>query len=36
MYRANGRISMAGLTKPTVKYVADAMKDAVESVVKQD
>lgn len=33
---SNGRISMAGLTRPTVKYVADAMKDAVESVVKQD
>ncbi|CDF35434.1 aspartate aminotransferase [Chondrus crispus] len=33
---ANGRISMAGLTDDTVQYVADAMKDAVESVVKQD
>lgn len=28
---ANGRISMAGLTDDTVQYVADAMKDAVES-----
>lgn len=33
---ANGRISMAGLTDATVQYVADAMKDAVLSVVKQD
>jgi aspartate aminotransferase, cytoplasmic len=32
----NGRISMAGLTEPTVQYVADAMRDAVISVVKQD
>lgn len=33
---ANGRISMAGLTESTVTYVADAMKDALLSVVKQD
>lgn len=33
---SNGRISMAGLTDATVQYVADAMKDAVVSVVKQD
>ncbi|CAN8064849.1 unnamed protein product [Agarophyton chilense] len=32
----NGRMSMAGLTESTVDYVADAMKDAIESVVKQD
>lgn len=32
----NGRISMAGLTEPTVTYVADAMKEALLSVVKQD
>lgn len=32
----NGRISMAGLTEATVQYVADAMKDAVLSVIKQD
>nr|AIT70258.1 aspartate aminotransferase [Grateloupia chiangii] len=33
---SNGRVSMAGLTESTVDYVADAIKDAVESVVKQD
>nr|AIT70260.1 aspartate aminotransferase [Gloiopeltis furcata] len=33
---ANGRISMAGLTDDTVQYVADAIKEAVERVVKQD
>nr|AIT70257.1 aspartate aminotransferase [Gracilaria blodgettii]AIT70264.1 aspartate aminotransferase [Gracilaria vermiculophylla] len=33
---SNGRVSMAGLTEGTVEYVADAMKDAVLSVVKQD
>nr|AIT70251.1 aspartate aminotransferase [Ahnfeltiopsis flabelliformis] len=33
---SNGRISMAGLTDDTVQYVADAMKDAVVSVLKQD
>lgn len=33
---ANGRISMAGLTDDTVLYVADAIKEAVVSVVKQD
>lgn len=33
---ANGRISMAGLTDATVQYVADAMKDAVLRVAKQD
>lgn len=30
----NGRISMAGLTDSTVEYVANAMKDAVENVIK--
>ena len=33
---SNGRISMAGLTTSTVQQVADAMKDAVENVVKQE
>lgn len=33
---ANGRISMAGLTDANVQYVADAMKDAVLSVAKQE
>nr|AIT70259.1 aspartate aminotransferase [Grateloupia catenata] len=33
---SNGRISMAGLTESNVEYVANAMKDAVQSVVKQD
>lgn len=33
---SNGRISMAGLTDATVQYVADAMKEAVVRVVKQD
>ena len=32
----NGRISMAGLTDDTIQYVADAMKDALVSIVKQD
>lgn len=33
---SNGRISMAGLTTSTVQRVADAMKDAVETVIKQE
>lgn len=33
---SNGRISMAGLTESTIKYVADAITDAVHSVVKQE
>lgn len=33
---SNGRMSMAGLTTRTVDLVADAMKDAVTNVVKQD
>jgi aspartate aminotransferase len=30
----DGRISMAGLSGPTVKYLADAMKDAVTNVTE--
>nr|AIT70254.1 aspartate aminotransferase [Grateloupia livida] len=33
---SNGRISMAGLTASNIEYVANAMKDAVHSIVKQD